>query len=513
MVKNLSTRFSIIGRGLGCHGGSSAIEKSAYITRTKLKSEYDGQTYFPKYSEDLVHTEISLPENAPDEFLDSATLWNSVEMKETGKNAQLARSLKFSLPNEWSYDLATEVVRDIIKKNFVDAGMCAEWAIHDSENEKTHQRNLHVHVMLTMRPLDEKGEWGQKQRKVYILDKNGKKIKNKNGKGYKCKTEDCTGWNKRENARKWRENIVATINETNERLGLTDDVWEHRSFKEQGLDLIPTIHLGEKATAMERAGIMTDKGNYNREVSRLNQIYLQATSAYNIAKQKVAEIKKSIAENDVTNEVIDMIRSVFKKKGAMDIPVVKGRYISQVYNRQQLTSADYLEQFTRKKKINTFKDLDNFIVINTKEEQERRAKRNEYWTKRKNLSEMSSIYAELAPYREIHRESISLKGKAKEKYDNAHARDLQFYEAKMYRLRKLLGDEKITPKKWKADIADIDAKLHEGEDEYNSLVADIAVAEVIDWNKQNLERERSNEERAKEQVRNKSKSKNRQNLE
>mgnify|MGYP003294992628 CR=1 FL=1 len=111
MVKNLSTRFSIIGRGSGCHGGRSAVEKSAYISRTTLKSEYDGEKYFPKYSEDLVHTEISLPENAPEEFKDRSVLWNSVEMKETGKNAQLARSLKFSLQNEWSYELAKEVVR------------------------------------------------------------------------------------------------------------------------------------------------------------------------------------------------------------------------------------------------------------------------------------------------------------------------------------------------------------------------------------------------------------------
>ena len=118
MVKNLSTRFSIIGRGSGCHGGRSAVEKSAYISRTTLKSEHDGEKYFPKYSEDLVHTEISLPENAPEEFKDRSVLWNSVEMKETGKNAQLARSLKFSLPNEWSYELATEVVRDIVKKEF-----------------------------------------------------------------------------------------------------------------------------------------------------------------------------------------------------------------------------------------------------------------------------------------------------------------------------------------------------------------------------------------------------------
>ena len=60
-------------------------------------------------------------------------------------------------------------------QNFVDKGMCADWAIHDSENDKG-QRNLHIHVMLTLRPLTEKGEWGAKQKKVYDLDENGERI-------------------------------------------------------------------------------------------------------------------------------------------------------------------------------------------------------------------------------------------------------------------------------------------------------------------------------------------------
>jgi len=44
-----------------------------------------------------------------------------------------------------------------VQRNFVDKGMCADWAIHDSENEKG-QRNLHIHVLLTMRPLTKNGE-------------------------------------------------------------------------------------------------------------------------------------------------------------------------------------------------------------------------------------------------------------------------------------------------------------------------------------------------------------------
>ena len=58
--KTVSSRFKIVGRSMKCRGGHSVVEQSAYISRTTMKSEYDGRTYYPKYSEDLVHVEISL---------------------------------------------------------------------------------------------------------------------------------------------------------------------------------------------------------------------------------------------------------------------------------------------------------------------------------------------------------------------------------------------------------------------------------------------------------------------
>ena len=122
-----------------------------------------------------MHSEITLPPNALKEYADRATLWNTVELSEKGQKPQLARMLKASLPNEWSYELAEEVVRDYVQRNFVDKGMCADWAIHDSKNDKG-QSNLHIHVLLTMRPLTENGEWGAKQKKIYDLDENGEKI-------------------------------------------------------------------------------------------------------------------------------------------------------------------------------------------------------------------------------------------------------------------------------------------------------------------------------------------------
>ena len=60
-----------------------------------------------------------------------------------------------------------------------------------------------VHILLTIRPLDDNGEWGAKCRKVYDLDKNGQRIPDGKG-GYKNHQEDTTDWNDKGNAEKWR---------------------------------------------------------------------------------------------------------------------------------------------------------------------------------------------------------------------------------------------------------------------------------------------------------------------
>lgn len=91
-VKSLSTRIAIIGRGAKCSGGTSAVDRAAYISRTTMYSEYDGTYYYPKYSEDLVHSEVMLPVNAPTEYSDPSVLWNSVEMRES-KSAKIAEQI------------------------------------------------------------------------------------------------------------------------------------------------------------------------------------------------------------------------------------------------------------------------------------------------------------------------------------------------------------------------------------------------------------------------------------
>ena len=56
---------------------------------------------------------------------------------------------------------------------------------------------------------------------------------------------------------------------------------DHRSYERQGVDLLPTIHEGATVRAMEKKGIRTEKGEFNR--------WIRATNAV------IRDIKKKIA--------------------------------------------------------------------------------------------------------------------------------------------------------------------------------------------------------------------------
>lgn len=505
ITKQASTRFSIVKRSKG----QSAVEKASYISRSILVSEYDGQTYRPKYHEDLVHSEISLPQNAPKEYADRATLWNAVELSEKGQKSQLARMLKASLPNEWSYELAEEVVRDYVQRNFVDKGMCVDWAIHDSENDKG-QRNLHIHVLLTMRPLTENGEWGAKTKKIYVLDENGEriplidkktgqqKVDKRNRKQWKCQTVESTDWNSRENAMMWRRDLADTINATNEQLGIAVH-WEHRSFKEQGIDKEPTIHIGAVANALERKGIQTERGNINREIIRGNVLLEQAKEMLELAKQEVRSIQysglKEVAVN-VKNEVMEMIAKVAKRKGRLDLPIVSGKYLRKISDRTALQSADNAEKFIVSRKIDSFENLAKFTADREQKYRQLETVHLSKGQKLSRLKELSKIYALYTSIQATYKESQSLKGLAKMKYDKEHKESLAKYHELKERMQNLLQQgEKITPKQWKAEMQSLQAEYDSIGKEQTKTATELAYAEVISYNRKNLARELQNESR------------------
>ena len=194
----------IISRGQG----RSAVGAAAYRSGEKLYNEYDGIEHDYTKKGGVVYSEIMLCENAPKEYQDRQTLWNAVEQIEKSSKAQLVREYEVALPVELSREEQIKLVRDFAKENFVDNGMCVDFSIHDKEDG-----NPHAHIMLTTRPIEQDNSWGVKQKKEYILDKNGQKQYDKKKQTYKCKTVKTTNWDSKEFLQCSRESWAEKVNQ------------------------------------------------------------------------------------------------------------------------------------------------------------------------------------------------------------------------------------------------------------------------------------------------------------
>ena len=496
--------------------------------------EYDGQTYYPKYSEDLVHSEVLLPENAPEEYKDPYVLWNSVELVEKAKDAQLARTFRIELPNEWSYDLSKEVVRDYCMRNFVSKGMCVQFAIHDSEN-KQGQRNLHAHIMITLRGIDEQGKWMPKQRKVYQMDENGEriplidaktgqqKVDKQNRKQWKCTTIPTNDWNSRENAKIWRKDLADTINAVNAKIGMTDKFWEYRSFKEQGLDIIPQIHLGEKASAMERAGIRTIRGDINREIIAKNAVINAARAAYEKAKEELAEVIAIpvTVVKAFKSEIIDVIRKMAERNNnRLTLPIVKGKFIGAVSDRASLQDKAKMEAYVQSKGWTTFDEMQADRKVVQAEYDKLGKNRDDMSARMDYLEKLLSFHEKYEPYQKLNAEYWKLK-KAEEKngkplgffrksqaeeYKRKHQTELNTYKIYRDTLKSMIvePDKKINPKAWTKELDSLNERYQKTERPLSDATLELAKMEVLNHNKRDLERMLQNErsERSRTHIRN-----------
>lgn len=289
MANSFHFSISMISRGKG----KSAVASAAYISCQKITNDWDGITHDYQNKKGLLHEEIMLPNHVPKELKDRTTLWNSVELNEKAINAQLARNFIIALPKELSLEENKALIKDFIQENFVSKGMIVDLAIHDESSEGNN--NIHAHIMTTVRPINEKGEWQAKSKKEYLLDEQGNQVLNKNGKP-KTRKVELTDWNDKGNAEKWRASFSNLCNRYLEKNNIEKRV-DHRSYERQGKEEIPTIHLGASASALERKGVITDKGNINREIRKHNSL--------------MREIKEKIA--GLTSWISDFKNKLFSK--------------------------------------------------------------------------------------------------------------------------------------------------------------------------------------------------------
>ncbi|MFR8609027.1 MAG: MobQ family relaxase [Faecalibacterium prausnitzii] len=265
--------------------GQSAVAGAAYQSGERLFSEYDQKTKFYNKKKELVHAEIMLPSHAPPGFADRATLWNAVEAVENQWNSQLARRIVLAFPVEVPKERYLKMIRVFCQEQFVSKGMIADFAIHDKGDG-----NPHAHILLTIRAMDEHGKWLPKARKVYDLDENGERIRLPSG-NWKCHKENTVDWNDQKYAEVWRHGWETITNRYLEAAGRPERV-DLRSFERQGLQQIPTVHLGPAAHQMEKRGIETFLGNLNRDIRAANSLMQSIRSAICGLQRWIADLNE-----------------------------------------------------------------------------------------------------------------------------------------------------------------------------------------------------------------------------
>ncbi|RWL93376.1 MAG: Ti-type conjugative transfer relaxase TraA [Mesorhizobium sp.] len=229
---------------IGRKAGSSAVASAAYRSASRLRDERIDRSHDFSAKRGVVHSEVMMPENAPEAWSDRERLWNDVEAFEVRKDAQLAREVEFALPRELSQAQGIELARDFVRAEFVSRGMVADLNVHWDRAEDGSPKP-HAHVMLTMRSVDENG--------------------------FGAKVRD---WNRTELVERWRERWAELANDRLAELDIDVRI-DHRSLEAQGIALEPQTQIGAptqriEGVGLDAAGIEADRAELHREIARNN---------------------------------------------------------------------------------------------------------------------------------------------------------------------------------------------------------------------------------------------------
>ena len=322
----------IVSRG----AGRSAVAAAAYLSCSRMLNEYDGVQHDYTRKQGLGWRQVFLPATAPAEWQDRENLWNAVEETETAKDSRLAREFVAALPIEMSREEQIQLLQDFIKEQFVADGMCADAAIHDPYPPG---HNPHAHILLTVRPLDEKGKWQYKTEKEYLCVKDGEErgftaaeFKQAQGDGWEKQYQYKVGkkkvymtpsaaqaqgyervskypkstkfgrqnpiterWNSDEQLVLWRAAWADVANRHLERTGHEERI-DHRSHAERGLLERPTVHEGVVARAMEKKGVISDRCELNRQIKADNALLRELRGQVKKLAQAVKNTIPALAE-------------------------------------------------------------------------------------------------------------------------------------------------------------------------------------------------------------------------
>ena len=317
--------------------------------------------------------------------------------------------------------------------------MCCDFAIHDPDPPG---HNPHCHIMLTMRAIDENGKWMPKSRKVYDLDENGERIKLPSGR-WKSHKEDTVDWNEQYHAEEWRHGWEVIQNKYLELAGSAERV-DMRSYERQGLDIIPTVHMGAAVSALERKGIETNIGNLNRDIKAANRMMNAIRSTIKSLRDWIADIVSATKEAFAEMEAE-------KKNASPDLSTLLRDYMNlrkaerSDWSRygQQKGTADDLKAvskaliYLKEHELFTLEDLDTALQGVNEKARTINADMKKASARMKVITGIQNAVADCQAHKEVHDKYIKIGWKVRQAaYAESHKDELDTYNKAFRYLKK-----------------------------------------------------------------------------
>ena len=291
-----SLSVSNVSRG----GGSSTLATLSYITARRVRDERLGLTFYGFGRRERVEsTGVMLPEGAPQAWRDPVVLFNAIEAFEKPANARCGKKIIVALAREWDTDQAEEVLREFIGKHVTSLGYGCAYAIHTDKQGN----NPHAHILVANRVITKHGEFGAKQKMVYVLDDEGnrvpiidkktgvQKVDGRNRKQWKRRAVERNPLDEKttlEGLRVGWEQVANQYLEAGHRI-------DHRSLEAQGVDRVPTVHEGYAAREMVKRGQRSDRAQVNAGIRQANQQLGVLAGELGGVQEKLADLIGAIA--------------------------------------------------------------------------------------------------------------------------------------------------------------------------------------------------------------------------
>lgn len=408
------------------------MASAAYRSGEKLHSEYYGEDSDYTNKGGVIYTEIFLPPHAPREYADRETLWNAVEKVEKGKKAQLAYSFDISFQNEFTQEENIALARQFLTDHFISRGMVVDFAVHEPEKEEGGINNPHFHFLCPIRPIEQNGKWGLKQKREYVLDENGNRIPD--GKGdYVFNAVPTTDWGSAETLEFWREQWAVMCNAKFEEKGLDVRI-DHRSYERQGIELLPTVHEGPTVRAMEKKGIKTEKGEFNRWIRATNAFIRNLRKNLSILLETIKEIKAEL-DKPQSDPVIIPLQRYFDMRNA--------KAYSQKARVSNLKELNEMVNYLKAGEIYTIEDLESRVSTLKDTVDELKITMDTETARMKEMRKMPEYVATLQELKPIVDGLQKIKfDKAKAKYKAEHEKELKRYYAARRKVLEMFPDGK-----------------------------------------------------------------------